>query len=233
VRASLLALSLLGAPSAQAADAMFERLAQASQWIEDATGASTGAAGAIRLQLLPMDLPGYQQYVASAYSEPPSALGESALSAFYQHGGQIDSRRQNICFLLYNPKARRILDEQFVAPHHKAHAPSLAPYLFMAAHELGHCMEFKHSVGKPSAARHALRMEVRADSFAILALRQAGVPSEEIAAIVDSRQRGGATHGTWKWIQPALAMPLRLSSPQSGWAEEIWKQADKIGNTVQ
>lgn len=233
-RALALALaSMLGIlPAAKAAgpDAMGQRIAMAGSWLNDALSSSPGASSSsIEIQLLPMDEPGYKRYVAKAHMEELAPLiGKPALSAFYQAGGRVDGKSQDVCFLLYNPKGASQLTDLFVGPFEAAHGEALAPYLFLAAHELGHCIEFQRAAKSGAPVRKSLQMEISADSFAILVMRKAGVPPEQIEPIIASRQSAAASHRTWPWAAKALSMPLPIGA--SGWIEDAWRSAAKLGS---
>ena len=208
-------------PSVSAIDPQFERLEQAVQWLN-----SQPWAGARRIQtrLLPMQEAGYRMYVASALAEEPSEVGSSALAAFYQGGATLNGSRSDVCFLLYNPSAKSALAQQFVDPYRRAHGDGMAPHLFLAAHELGHCLDFQaRAQGGPK--RQGASMEALADVFALRLLFASGTPPAQARAIVESRQRSGPTHATWAWVERALQ--TNLSSPSSFSIEDVWKKADQ------
>lgn len=210
------------------ADSMSQRIEQAALWLNNAMS-TTGRTPGVFAQILPMDIANYKNFVQLAYSESVDPeLGEPALSAFFQAQARMDSQVKDICFLLYNPKAKSILESQFISPHMKKFGQSMTPYLFIAAHEVGHCMEFQRYSGESKLARNRskLQMEVGADAFALLLLRKAGVNPEELTSIIDSRQNQSTTHATWRWIQPALTLPLPI--PSNRLIEDLWQMADKI-----
>lgn len=231
-RALILAsmLSIIPAAACAAPDVMGQRITMAVSWLNDALGSAPGASSpGITIQLLPMDELGYKRYVAKAHMEELAPLiGKPALSAFYQAGGRVDGKAQDVCFLLYNPKGASQLTEFFVGPFEAAHGEALAPYLFLAAHELGHCIEFQRAAKSGLPVRKSLQMEISADSFAILVMRKAGVPSEQIEPIIASRQSAAASHRTWPWAVKTLSMPLPAGG--SGWIEDAWRSAARLGS---
>lgn len=209
-------------------DATRQSLEMAANWLNSAMESKAGAGSRkIDVAILPMDVPNYFQFVAAAYGEDASPdLGKPALSAYLQPNTLVDQRRLDTCFLLYNAGARNDLELQFVAPHRKQYGDSLLPFAFVAAHELGHCIEFQHNSPERTRSRSKLQMEVSADIFAILLLKQTGASSHELAAVTASRVNASATHSTGKWIQPALEKDLLLHG--EALIEDLWKTADKL-----
>jgi hypothetical protein len=211
----------LWAPLGVAQDMQKERLDIAADWLNQAQKRSSDP---MLIQTLSMDEPNYRLYVASAYGEEASSVGNAALAAFYQSGALVDGQRRDVCFLLYNPAAKNILADQFVLPYEKAHGEALAPHLFLAAHELGHCLDFRARL-RGAKPRRGVLMEAVADVFAIKVLLNAGIPNDHVHAIVESRRRSGPSHATWSWAAGTLQKPL--SSPRGRSIEEVWKKADE------
>lgn len=214
------------------AEAMAQRLQLGTDWLNGAMADFGGGTRPLRAQVLPMDVSNYKDFVRLAYPEEGSGstVGEPGLSAFFQAGARVDQQVSDVCYLLFNPRARSELLDQFIEPHAKV-APqgsaSVVPYAFLAAHEVGHCLDFQNAppAGR-SQPRSPLRMEVAADAFALLVLRAAKVPTEELAAVVSSRRGHLGSHATWRWIQPALTAPLPPPSPRL--IKDLWEMADKM-----
>lgn len=214
------------------AELVAQRLQVGADWLNASMSAFGGGTRPLRAQLLPMDVGNYKDFVRLAYPEDEigANLGEPGLSAFFQAGARVDQQVSDVCYLLYNPKARSHLLDQFIEPHARV-APqgrgSVVPYAFLVAHEVGHCLDFQNA---PPSLRtqplSPLRMEVAADAFALLVLRAANVPTDELAAVVSSRRRALGSHATWHWIQPALTIQLPPASTRL--IKELWEIADKI-----
>lgn len=215
---------------------MAQRLQVGVNWLNAAMLSSSLGTRTLQAQLLPMDIGNYKDFVQLAYPERGSGLdiGTPGLSAFFQAGAQVDQKLRDVCYLLYNPKAGKDLLDQFIEPHTKfapQDPPSVVPYAFLVAHEMGHCLDFQAA---PSASRShplaSLRMEVAADAFALLVLRAANVPPDELSALVSSRRRTVGSHATWRWIQPALSTALPPTSPRL--IKELWEMADAMSEKV-
>lgn len=205
----------------------------AANWLNAAIASKAGRGSRqIDAAILPMNVPNYYQFVASAYGENVSSdLGKPALSAYLQANTLVDQRQIDTCFLLYNSNTKNDLETQFVAPHRKRYGNSIVPFAFIAAHELGHCIEFQHNSPERMRMRSKLQLEVSADIFAILLLRQTGVDAQELSTITASRTNQSTTHATWKWIQPALEKDFFFQSEKL--IEDLWKTADKLSEQAQ
>lgn len=204
------------------ADLVADGISHAADWINGAAVPRGGPERYMAGLLLPMDIAAYKAFVQNAYAEPPKDLGTTALSAFLQLGGKVNARVEDVCFLLYNVHGKEDLVSQFIAPHDAAYAPSMAPYLFLAAHEYGHCMDFR---ARGQNLRPTLQGEAYADIFAILLLRKAGVPIDEISSIIASRKNAGPTHSTLKWCQRALSPTIAIFQNS---IEDLARLADNL-----
>lgn len=210
-------------------DTIALRLRGGVDWLNAALSTASRSTRSLQAQILPMDVANYKHFVGLAYGEEVDpTLGDPALAAFFQSGARVDAQVQDVCFLLYNPKAKSDLTDQFVEPHSRLFGESIVPYAFLAAHEVGHCLDFQRSTSTSgyAAPRSKLRLEVAADAFAILLLRRAGVPSDQLVEIVKSRRSATGSHATWRWIGPAFDAPLPSPSPRL--IEELWNIADTM-----
>jgi hypothetical protein len=232
-RVGILALFMaLGSAQAgeliKSGDLIEQRLQAASNWLNAVINSRAGhASKLIDTAILPVDIPNYLQYVASAYGENMyPELGKPALSAYLQNNTLVNQRPMDTCFMLYNRDTSSELESQFIAPHRKTYGESIIPYAFVAAHELGHCIEFQHNSPQKNQSRSSLQLEVSADIFAILLLRQTGVDSAELVEITKSRKNTSSSHSTWKWIQSALEN--NFSFRNESLIEDLWKTADKL-----
>ena len=196
-----LSITLAFSPHPTRAQELELKLQNASEWLAQAIPHGTSHKKIVPV-VLPMNTPSYQQFASAAYpDEMATSIGKPALSAFFQQNGLVDGKKADICYLLFNPMATDELMKQFVTNHDSKLQPNYVPYVFLAAHELGHCYDFQR---KQSPAYNSFEAEVFADAFAIHILLMAKIPEYEIKYVIASRNNTSQTHSTWKKIEQIL-----------------------------